>query len=509
MPDGARPLWAMSFDMKALQPAIQMGLSMAGEDAGMVRKQLELYKILGEDAWSMHSASGVKDGSMLVSFSMENWVTMAKAMGQYTDKRLSAADFAMLPADANMASLQVQNLSGLMDQLRGYMQVDDSIHFDDFIETINNQVGFNLETDLFSTLGNVSAFYTAESTGGGGLTSGVFLLEVADSARLTQTMAGLSDKYLGFAQGRIRFSHWQHGQVACTTINTPGFPVPVEISMAFQSGYLIVGLSRGALMGALDHITQGKPGLMASEELRGLLPHAANDLTMFSYSDSKSMVREGYAPISLIYNALANGALSPTDETRDMGMVMPSYSDIMQATKPQVFGGWVEGNDLVMRGTAGSSITANLVTLAGNPTLRALVPLFALGVGASRAEQMRSDNFDVYEDKWPSPEQPKASGTTAKIQNDITMLNAGLELYILDYNGQGPANLELLLGDKEGESYIWGDMIPLDPWGNAYRYEVSADGSEWSLMSLGADGMLGGAGEDADIDRDALKRLGY
>jgi general secretion pathway protein G len=45
----------------------------------------------------------------------------------------------------------------------------------------------------------------------------------------------------------------------------------------------------------------------------------------------------------------------------------------------------------------------------------------------------------------------------------------------------------------------------LDPWGNEYIY---AEGSgeigdkEYLLMSLGADGVEGGEGEDADIERD-------
>ena len=39
--------------------------------------------------------------------------------------------------------------------------------------------------------------------------------------------------------------------------------------------------------------------------------------------------------------------------------------------------------------------------------------------------------------------------------------------------------------------------VPEDPWGNAYEYRVSSSGIE--IVSLGADGREGGAGEDGDV----------
>lgn len=44
------------------------------------------------------------------------------------------------------------------------------------------------------------------------------------------------------------------------------------------------------------------------------------------------------------------------------------------------------------------------------------------------------------------------------------------------------------------------DAIPSDPWGNAYQYAVpGADGKDFALYSLGADGKSGGEGDAADI----------
>lgn len=44
------------------------------------------------------------------------------------------------------------------------------------------------------------------------------------------------------------------------------------------------------------------------------------------------------------------------------------------------------------------------------------------------------------------------------------------------------------------------EAVPLDPWGQAYVYQVPGeDGRPFSIISLGADGKPGGEGNDADI----------
>lgn len=45
--------------------------------------------------------------------------------------------------------------------------------------------------------------------------------------------------------------------------------------------------------------------------------------------------------------------------------------------------------------------------------------------------------------------------------------------------------------------YIEGGKVPLDPWDNEFIYE--SDGKTFDIISLGADGVEGGEGADADI----------
>jgi general secretion pathway protein G len=98
----------------------------------------------------------------------------------------------------------------------------------------------------------------------------------------------------------------------------------------------------------------------------------------------------------------------------------------------------------------------------------------------------------------------------AAAKSQIEMMGAALDAYRLD-NGRYPATeqgLEALWEEPQAEPrpsnwrgpYLR-KAIPLDPWGHAYLYAnpgvVNVRG--YDLVSLGADGVPGGEGDDADI----------
>jgi general secretion pathway protein G len=41
--------------------------------------------------------------------------------------------------------------------------------------------------------------------------------------------------------------------------------------------------------------------------------------------------------------------------------------------------------------------------------------------------------------------------------------------------------------------------VPPDPWGRSYRYKSPGDHGDYDLASLGADGQVGGTGENVDV----------
>jgi len=99
----------------------------------------------------------------------------------------------------------------------------------------------------------------------------------------------------------------------------------------------------------------------------------------------------------------------------------------------------------------------------------------------------------------------KAKSQTATTQ--IDSLRSTLDLFLLD-TGRYPtvkAGLSALVmndGRTPGWNgpYLGDRTVPVDPWGNAYLYALSATGQP-QITSLGADGVTGGTGDAADITR--------
>ncbi len=91
-------------------------------------------------------------------------------------------------------------------------------------------------------------------------------------------------------------------------------------------------------------------------------------------------------------------------------------------------------------------------------------------------------------------------------QTDLRQLGTALDMYRLD-NHQYPSTeqgLDALVQRPSGfpEPKNWNPdgyikVLPTDPWGSPYVYERRS--SDFTLFSLGADGVEGGEGPNADV----------
>jgi general secretion pathway protein G len=133
---------------------------------------------------------------------------------------------------------------------------------------------------------------------------------------------------------------------------------------------------------------------------------------------------------------------------------------------------------------------------AGFSLLEMLVVLVIMGLLAGLVGPRLFDRADM------------AKAKTAETQ--IDMIKSGLQLMRLDIN-RFPSTDEglALLNRKPTDARLaenWAgpyleEALPLDPWDRPYRYLLSpsALGLPFSLYSLGADGVPGGEGVDADV----------
>lgn len=93
--------------------------------------------------------------------------------------------------------------------------------------------------------------------------------------------------------------------------------------------------------------------------------------------------------------------------------------------------------------------------------------------------------------------------SVAKAQADIKSFETAIVAYRIAFK-RFPTQEEGLdaLINNEKRNFLSQKAIPQDPWGNDYIYTL--DGSEYRIVSLGADGQPGGSGEGTDIASDNL-----
>lgn len=113
-------------------------------------------------------------------------------------------------------------------------------------------------------------------------------------------------------------------------------------------------------------------------------------------------------------------------------------------------------------------------------------------------ESLRID----YEDQQVS--LAKIRGDFAKLDQALKAFKGDQARYPSTEEGlkalEDPANFAAPFTTFPEEGYL--DILPTDPWGNPYNYYMSPMAGldlEYDLQTLGADGVPGGEGENADI----------
>ena len=96
----------------------------------------------------------------------------------------------------------------------------------------------------------------------------------------------------------------------------------------------------------------------------------------------------------------------------------------------------------------------------------------------------------------------RAEAAQAKIK--LQNLAGQIEMYKLEV-GKYPGSLQDLVKAPGGTENKWNGPYVKNPdelkdaWGNDYKYSVPGQGKAFDLISLGADGQVGGDGENRDL----------
>ncbi len=129
---------------------------------------------------------------------------------------------------------------------------------------------------------------------------------------------------------------------------------------------------------------------------------------------------------------------------------------------------------------------------AGFTLIEVMVVLVIIAILASFAVPRLMDRPDAARD--------------VKARADLRTLASALDLYKLDNLDYPTAaqGLAVLVGGEpatpgEARPRAYLDRLPKDPWGRGYQYLRPGLHGEFDLFTLGADGLPGGEGVNADV----------
>ena len=379
LPDGVEPALFLEADARAIRPYLEMAVDMAGPQGDILYEMLDMFGLFGEEHLGYRAAIGHGTDRAHTVVRTINGVPALESLGSLVREPLTMAEMRLIPEDAVFASMWKSDLSFMSDMFQVF---SDAVEEDLLIE-IEKMSGIHLGHDVFDVIGHVGGVYMADSTGGGGLVSTVIFNSVKDEAKMNATLDKVAHKIdaLGslHAKGYVAMRTWEHQGTRCRSLQFPGVPVPIEPSFCIKNGMLWVGATPQALLGALEHASNAKSGLIDSARFQDAAFGSMEDLTSFSYQDTSRLVHDGYGWGTLMFTALQNAVRSPHDPERDPGLVMPTYSGIAQGARPSVMFGRIEGNDIVVRGQSDRSMVANFTAVLGNPLLLVGVCLGLVG----------------------------------------------------------------------------------------------------------------------------------
>lgn len=404
--EGLEPIVSGVFDFQALTPLsnlAQMGISQAANQEGFkppnIVRELTTYGIVGPNAMKGHFEFGYTADASRSRVTVLNAGTLLKLIGTDTGK-LSESDLNVIPADATTAAAGLVSTRALVVAIESARK--QGLPVDEFLGHFRDMTQVDFEKELLPSLGGVGGYYSSDSTGGGGLFSQVAFLTfqnrdgfLAAHAKILQAVQGLVQQNAGEESKYIRIREWEAEGSKLFTIITPGLPVPLEFTYAATAKHLIVGLSPQSVIAAVRQATgKGDGGLFSRKDIRLASPNK-QEIISVKFSDTPRFIRDGYGFVSLATSMISNGVRSPEDASREPGIIMPPYQDLIKGVKPGISVAHRVGNTLLLDGIADRSALAQMCGTVGS--LYRYQPLGLLGGLAGVAQnQTISDVLSMW-----------------------------------------------------------------------------------------------------------------
>lgn len=412
---GSRSIIRGKADLAAWSPIISMfaGFVAMGSPQGQnVMKELRESGILGSDAISIDGWKGYNDQGSVCQIGVRKAGKYAEAWGT-SKSPLTAAELAIVPADATFAQIKRGSIAHMWASIKQQVASTPQTaeQFNGVLAQFKEFTGLDLEADVISAVGDTTAMYFADSTGGGSLLSGVVLQKLADPAKMNASLdklAAAANKALREhveLPAQVELARFANGGASYTQLRFPGLPIPLEPTIAVVGDWLLVGATPQAAMLAARHIAGKSAGLADNASFkasRWSLPGDVQPISL-TFVDTPRTMADGYSAMSLLGSAIANLARTTTTaaKPRDPGLVLPPLSELRAGARPIMAMTYWSGEDLIMETRGDASVLVNLAGALGigdaAPFVGGLLIGSAIGKEAAEGAHGHDDGHDHHD----------------------------------------------------------------------------------------------------------------
>ncbi|MDX2116246.1 MAG: hypothetical protein SFZ24_11605 [Planctomycetota bacterium] len=416
-PAGTSPVFRGSVDLAAWSPLVSMFagfVAMASPEGQQALEQFKSRGLLGPDAIAFDASVGYADKEQRGSFTIRRAAGHAAALG-LSRQTINDDDLAVIPADASFVTVSKSDVDERWAQIR-QQAGPAAAQFDAILAQVREATGIDIEKDVIPALGNTTAFYFADSTGGGSILSGVALLSLRDVPRMNSLLNSLSTRANAFLRQQVpppaavEVARFEHAGSSFAQLRFPGLPIPVEPTLAIAGNWLVVGASPAAATAAAQHVNAaGRIAGIASSAAfkagRWSLPASAAP-TKISFIDTERTMRDGYVATTFLGSLVSNLVRSRSDaaQPREPGMVTPTFASLREGVRPMFVQTYWAGEDFVTEWRSDPSLLVNIAGGLGVgdalPLITGMVMGGALGTAISNEMQ---GNFPADHDHMPPP----------------------------------------------------------------------------------------------------------
>lgn len=427
------PVMRMKIDFAAMTPFTQMFAgfaAMMGPSGAQAVQQVRDSGFMGEDAMSFELVSGYTPDA-----SVKKMIT--RGAGRFaanlniSREPLGLGDFAAIPADATFVSMRRNDpkpaWAKLRQQFQAVGQMAGSDPIGEMLVLFRDHVGVDFEADVINALGDVSAIYLSDSTGGSTFTSAVALASLTDPQCMTGALdkiAAAAGKFLAEeidAPFAVRFASFDQGGMHYIQMRFAGLPIPFEPTIAVVDNWLVMGATPQACIAGALQARRAREGVTTSEGWSAAHWTPASHPISFTFIDTPRTMRTAYPYVSMMGSALGNLVRSVNDESREPGLIVPPYGLLKDGARPYLSQSYWSGDDYIIEMRSDTSMLVNLCGVMGvgdaAPMIAGAILGGGIATGAAEARGARrfSGGGDWDWDDWDNEEPEDSDGDAGDI----------------------------------------------------------------------------------------------